>query len=86
MNANAACSKYIFMVPNGALSEEEKDFAVAFATPSDAEGLTFIVRPAPEHENPDYESVYVPSTIIANAGLNYIKGLALAIPVWSTKP
>jgi 4-hydroxybutyryl-CoA dehydratase/vinylacetyl-CoA-Delta-isomerase len=49
------CSKYIFVVPNGALSEEEKDFAVAFALPSDAEGLTYIVKPAPVKENPDYD-------------------------------
>ena len=51
----AACSKYIFVVPCGALSEEDKDFALAFATPTDAEGLTFVVRPAPERENPDNE-------------------------------
>ena len=51
----AACSKYIFVVPCGALSEEDKDFALAFATPTDAEGLTFVVRPAPERENPDHE-------------------------------
>lgn len=49
----AACSKYIFVVPCNALSEEDKDFAVAFVTPTDAEGLTFIVKRAPGRENPN---------------------------------
>ena len=51
----AACSRYIFVVPCNALPEEDKDFAVAFVTPTDAEGLTFIVKRAPERENPNYD-------------------------------
>jgi len=51
----AACSKYIFVVPCNNLTEEEKDFAVAFVTPTDADGLTFVVKPAPERENKNYD-------------------------------
>lgn len=49
----AACSPYIFVVPCTSLSEEEKDYAVAFAVPTDTPGLTFVVRKAPERDNPD---------------------------------
>jgi 4-hydroxybutyryl-CoA dehydratase/vinylacetyl-CoA-Delta-isomerase len=47
------CAKYIVVVPCRALTEEDKDFAVAFAVPVDTQGITFIARPAPQRSNPE---------------------------------
>lgn len=49
----AACSPYIFAVPCNNLTEEEKDYAVAFAVPIDAPGLTFVTRKPPLRQDPD---------------------------------
>ena len=43
---SAPCGHYIFVAPGGALTEEDKDYALSFVVPTDAEGLTFITRPA----------------------------------------
>ncbi len=52
-NSYATCSLYTFGVPCTALTEGEKDFAVAFAVPSDEKGVHFIVRPAPNRDSAD---------------------------------
>ncbi|TYT75713.1 4-hydroxyphenylacetate 3-hydroxylase family protein [Desulfobotulus mexicanus] len=41
----ASVADEIMVVPTRSLTEEEKDYAVAFAIPSDAEGLTQVVHP-----------------------------------------
>lgn len=46
--AHATATPYTNMlcaIPSGPLREEEKDYAVAFFTPVDTEGITFICRP-----------------------------------------
>jgi len=43
---SAPCGHYVFVAPGRALSEADRDYAVAFAVPTDAPGLTFITRPA----------------------------------------
>lgn len=45
--SDAPITHYIFVCPSGVLSEEDRDYALSFATPIDAEGITFITRPAP---------------------------------------
>jgi 4-hydroxybutyryl-CoA dehydratase/vinylacetyl-CoA-Delta-isomerase len=50
--SSAPITHYIFCAPGGVLREEDKDYAVAFITPIDTEGLTFITRPAPCPLNP----------------------------------
>ncbi len=50
-NSYATCSLYTFAVPCTALTEGEKDYAVAFAVPSDEKGVHFIVRPAPNRDS-----------------------------------
>jgi len=46
------CTPELLVVPCRALSEGETDFAVAFSTPMDAEGIHFILREAPVRDNP----------------------------------
>ena len=41
----AAYADVLFVVPTRALTEEDKDWAVAFAMPADAEGIKMITRP-----------------------------------------
>jgi len=41
----AAYADEIFVIPTRALMEEDRDFAVAFAVPGDAEGVRLITRP-----------------------------------------
>jgi len=45
--SNAPVMHYIFACPSGLLKEADKDYAVSFAVPIDAKGITFITRPAP---------------------------------------
>jgi len=45
--SNAPVTHYIFACPSGLLREEDRDYAVSFAAPIDAKGITFITRPAP---------------------------------------
>lgn len=46
----ACCGRELLVVPCMALTEEDRDFAVAFAIPVDTEGVNFIVKPAPQRE------------------------------------
>jgi len=48
----AVYTNMLCAIPSGPLREDEKDFAVAFATPLDTEGITFICRPAPVPSEP----------------------------------
>ncbi len=45
--SNAPLAHYIFCAPGGVLSEEDSNYAVAFAVPIDTRGITFITRPSP---------------------------------------
>ena len=51
----AAYADEIFVLPTRALMEEDRDFAVAFAIPADAEGIRIITRPVwlREKDDPD---------------------------------
>ncbi len=49
----ACCSREIMAVPCKALTEDDKDFAVSFGIPVDTKGVHFIVREAPQRENPE---------------------------------
>ena len=46
------CARELMVVPCRALSEEDRDFAVAFSIPVDTEGVNFVVRPAPQPAKP----------------------------------
>lgn len=45
--SSAPLTHYIFCAPGGYLTEEDRDYAVAFAVPIDTKGITFITRPSP---------------------------------------
>jgi len=50
--SHAPCNNEILVVPCRAMTEEDKDYAVAFAIPADTEGVTMICA-EPEVRNPD---------------------------------
>ena len=56
--SNAPLMQYFLAMPCRALAEDDRDYAVSFALPIDAPGLSFITRPAPgplapaKYENP----------------------------------
>ena len=52
----AAYADEIFVLPTRALMEEDRDFAVAFAVPADAEGVKIITRPVWLREKDDPEA------------------------------
>lgn len=47
----------MFVLPTRALMEDDRDFAVAFAIPADAEGITLITRPVWLREKDDPEAM-----------------------------
>ncbi|MBU4055901.1 MAG: aromatic ring hydroxylase [Proteobacteria bacterium] len=52
----AAYADEIFVLPTRALMEEDRDFAVAFAVPADAEGVKIITRPVWLRDKDDPEA------------------------------
>jgi 4-hydroxybutyryl-CoA dehydratase/vinylacetyl-CoA-Delta-isomerase len=45
--SNAPVVHYIFTCPSRVLGEKDRDYALSFAAPIDAKGITFITRPVP---------------------------------------
>lgn len=45
--SNAPLAEFVIVTPCGVLTEADKDYALSFIVPIDANGLTFITRPAP---------------------------------------
>jgi aromatic ring hydroxylase len=55
MHNTAAYSNELIVTPSRGMSEKDKDYAVSFAVPVDAEGLTHIVKPLASEEEMNRE-------------------------------